>query len=161
MHRDEALRREAAVLFGLGHGYKAAAAAIGCPREAVRHWLYTYRAGGEEALLNRSNRSYSQELKIAAVRDFLETGLDKPAIMEKYGIVSMTPLAMWIRKYREGGPEALAPKPKGRRRKQDPPVFASREAELEARVQELELELEIQKRINALADEIERKRRPS
>lgn len=161
MHRDDALRREAATLFGLGHGTKAAAAAIGCPPATVRKWFYTYRAGGEEALLDRSSRSYSQELKVAAVRDFLETGLGKPAVMEKYGIVSLTPLVRWIRKYREGGPEALAPKPKGRRRKPDPPVFASREAELEARVQELELELEIQKRINALADGIERKRRPS
>lgn len=35
------------------------------------------------------------------------------------------------------------------------PEFSSREEELEARVRELGLELEIQKRINALADEIE------
>ena len=35
----------------------------------------------------------------------------------------------------------------------------TQEQKLEARVRELELELEIQKRINALADEIERKRR--
>ena len=54
-------------------------------------------------------------------------------------------------------PDALLPKPKGRPKKTEP-VFASREEELEARVRELELELEIQKRINALAEEIERKR---
>ena len=39
------------------------------------------------------------------------------------------------------------------------PVYATREEELEARVRELELENAILKRINALADEIERKQR--
>ena len=78
--------------------------------------------------------------------------MSKPEIMEKYGIRSLSPLVKWIRLYREGGPDALAPKPRGRRRRHAPPVFESREEELLARIQELELELAIQKRINALAD---------
>ena len=40
--------------------------------------------------------------------------------MKKYGIASLSPLNSWVRKYREGGPEALRPKPKGR-----PPGSAS------------------------------------
>lgn len=152
MRWDLACRQEAIRLFELGFGYKAVGARLGCPPSTVRKWLYTFKVGGKEALLMRGHRSYSQELKIAAVRDFLDKGLSKPEIMEKYEILSRTPLERWIRNYREGGPEALAPKPKGRRRRQVPPVYASREEELEARVQELELELAIQKRINALAD---------
>ena len=73
------------------------------------------------------------------------------------GIKSVTALERWVRDYRAGGAEALAPRPKGRRPNPARPAFASREEELEARVRELELELEIQKRINALADGIERK----
>ena len=69
-----------------------------------------------------------------------------------------TQLDTWCRLYREGGPDALLPKPRGRPRRKEP-SFSSREGELEARVRELELELEIQKRINALADEIGQGRR--
>ncbi|MDZ4179208.1 MAG: helix-turn-helix domain-containing protein [Coriobacteriia bacterium] len=159
MRWDLTTRQEAIRLFDLGFGYKAAGAQLGCPPATVRKWLYTFKVGGKEALLMREHRVYSQELKIAAVQDFLNEGVSKPEIMEKYGILSRTPLERWIRKYREGGPAALAPKPKGRRRKQVPPVYASREEELEARVQELELELAIQKRINALADESAQRRR--
>lgn len=152
MRWDIRTKLEAVRLFELGYGYKAAGARLGCPPEAVRKWLYTFKAGGKEALEVGNYRTYSQELKIAAARDFLDEGLSKPEIMEKYGIRSLSPLLKWIDAYREGGPEALAPKPRGRRRKQAPPVFESREEELLARIQELELELAIQKRINALAD---------
>lgn len=161
MRWNDEVRNAACDLFEQGLGHKSVAGRLGCPPKTVKPWQYTFRAGGREALLERKHRSYDHDLKISAVRDFLEGGLSKPEIMEKYGIVSLGPLVTWIGKYRKGGPEALAPKPKGRRRKPDPPVFGSREEELEARVQELELELEIQKRINALADGIERKRRPS
>lgn len=158
MRWDLATRQEAISLFELGFGYKAVAALVGCPRTTVRKWLYTFRVGGKEALLVRERHVYSQELKIAAVQDFLNEGVTKPEIMEKYGIRSLCPLTKWIGLYREGGPAALAPKPKGRRRRPDPPVFQSREEELLARIQELELELAIQKRINALADGSEHKR---
>ncbi len=159
MRWDDGVRNAACDMFEQGCGYKSVAGRLGCPQETARKWQYTFRAGRREALLVRKQRSYSHDLKISAVRDLLEGGLSKPEIMEKYGIVSLTPLEGWVRKYREGGPEALAPKPKGRRRKQVPPVYASREEELEARVQELELELALQKRINALADEIAQRRR--
>lgn len=145
-------RQEAVRLFELGYGYKAVGAQLGCPSATVMKWLYTFRVGGKEALLVGNKRTYSQELKIAAVRDFLEQGVSKPEIMEKYGIRSLSPLVKWIHLYREGGPDALAPKTRGRRRRQAPLVFESREEELLARIQELELELAIQKRINALAD---------
>jgi transposase-like protein len=152
MRWDLATRQEAIRLFDLGFGYKAVGALLGCPPETVKKWLYTFKAGGKEALLVREHRAYSQELKIAAVQDFLNEGVSKPQIMEKYGIRSLSPLVRWIGLYREGGPDALAPKPKGRRRRSEPLVFESREEELLARIQELELELVIQKRINALAD---------
>lgn len=84
--------------------------------------------------------------------------MTKPEAMESYGLKSKTQIDTWCRLYREGGPDALLPKPKGRPKKAEP-VFSSREEELEARVRELELELEIQKRINALAEGIERRRR--
>lgn len=156
-HRD--LIPETIELMDGGWGYKTIAKELGLHRNTVRKWVYAYRALGEEGLLDGKKRTYSQEKKVEAVRLFLDDGVAKPEIMERMGIRSLTALERWIRDYRRGGPDALAPKPKGRRPKPADPVYESREEELEARVRELELELEIQKRINALADEIERKSR--
>lgn len=149
-------KEEAAALFDLGYGEKSAARELGLPVRTAKNWLYTYRALGKEALFVTSHKKYGHELKVAAARDLVENGMTKVDVMSKYGVVSLTALERWARDYREGGADALRPKPKGRPRKPDKPAYANREEELEARVRELELELEIQKRINALADEIER-----
>ena len=101
-----------------------------------------------------SHRKYSHEEKVAAARAVVEGRMSKPDAMKAFGIKSRTQINTWCRLYREGGSDALVPKAKGRPRKAER-QFSSREEELEARIQELELELEIQKRINALADEIE------
>ena len=157
MRHDLSVKQRAADLFARGFGDGGAASALGLPEKTVEKWLYTYRALGKEALLVTSHKKYSHELKVAAARDVVERGMTLADAMAKHGIASLTPLKNWCSAYREGGPDALKPKPKGRPRKPDKPAYASREEELEARVRELELELEIQKRINALADEIERR----
>ena len=157
MRHGSELREEAAALFDAGFGGRSAAGVLGLPAKTVEKWLYTYRALGKEALFVTTHKKYSHGLKVAAARDVVESGMTKPDAMAKYGIASLTSLERWCRAYREEGPDALKPKPKGRPRKPEEPAYASREEELEARVRELELELEIQKRINALADEIERR----
>ena len=144
-------------LLDAGFGYKAVAARLDVHKDVARKWEYAYRALGKEGLLSRNSKSYSQDEKLEAVRLFLDEGLSKPQVMELKGIKSLSALERWIRDYRRGGAEALAPKPRGRRAKPESPVYATREEELEARVRELELELEIQKRINALADEAEQR----
>ena len=154
MRHDDSLRREAAGLFEAGFGYESTANELGLPVGTVMKWRYTYGALGKGALFVTSHKKYSHELKVAAARDVVEHGMTLADAMAKHGIASLTPLKNWCSAYREGGPDALKPKPKGRPRKPDKPAYASREEELEARVRELELELEIQKRINALADEI-------
>ena len=157
MRYDDGIRTRVAELFELGWSHDAVARYLEMDNDLLRSWHYTYRALGKEALFVTAHKTYDFETKLAAVRDSLENGLSKPEIMAKYGIASLTPLRNWLRLYREGGADALRPKPKGRPRKPMEPVYATREEELEARIRELELELEIQKRINALADEIERK----
>ena len=157
MKHEPDLRAEAVALFEGGRAERSVASMLGLPVKTVKKWLYTYRALGKEALFVTSHKKYSHELKVAAARDVVEAGVAKPEVMAKYGIASLTPLESWCRAYRKGGPDALLPKPKGRRPKPDKPAYATREEELEARVRELELELEIQKRINALADEIGRR----
>ena len=157
MVHDRALREKAIERFDAGFGYESTAHELGLPVGTVMKWRYTYGALGKEALFVTSHKKYSHELKVAAARDVVERGMTLADAMAKHGIASLTPLKNWCSAYREGGPDALKPKPKGRPRKPDKPAYASREEELEARVRELELELEIQKRINALADGIERR----
>lgn len=149
-------RAEAVRYFDLGYAEKAVASRLGLPVRTVNNWLYTYRALGKEALFVTKHRKYSLEEKVAAARSVVEGLTTKPEAMAAFGIKSRTQIDTWCRLYREGGPDALLPKPKGRPKK-PARAFSNREEELEARVRELELELEIQKRINALADEIGRR----
>ena len=143
-------RSEAVSLFKRGFGCEAVAKHMGIHRSTVGKWLYTYRAVGEEALFMPGYRTYDLKTKVDAARSVLEDGLSVQEAMVRYGVKSQTQIRTWCKAYREGGADGLAPKPKGRPRKQEK-VYANREEELEARVRELELELEIQKRINALA----------
>lgn len=156
MRHSADVREEAVRYFELGFAERSVSRLLDLPESIVRKWLYTYRALGREALLVPEHRKYSHDVKVSAARSVLEGTMSKPEAMKAFGIKGKTQIDTWCRLYREGGPDALLPKPKGRPKKAER-AFSSREEELEARVQELELELEIQKRINALADGIERR----
>ncbi|MCR2035476.1 helix-turn-helix domain-containing protein [Adlercreutzia mucosicola] len=91
-----------------------------------------------------THRKYDHETKVRAARAVVEGRMTKPEAMEAFDLKSKTQIDTWCRLYREGGPDALFPKPKGRPKKPGP-AFSSREEELE---------LEIQKRVSALADEV-------
>lgn len=152
------VRAEAVRYFEMGFADKTVGRLLGIPHGTVKRWLYAYRALGKEALFVTTHRKYDHETKVRAARAVIEGRMTKPEAMETFGLKSSTQINTWCRLYRGGGPDALLPKPKGRPKKPEP-AFSSREEDLETRVRELELELEIQKRINALADEIERRRR--
>lgn len=73
---------EAVRLFEEGRGSKSVASFLGVHKSTARSWEHAYRALGKEALLNGKNLSYSRELKLEAVRMFLDEGVSKPRIME-------------------------------------------------------------------------------
>ena len=140
---DETTRRRAAALFEEGMGYKAAASLLGIPRETVRKWLDVYRSAGIEvlAMMGKKHAAYSFETKPAAVRAVVDEGMTKPEAMAKFGIASPSSLKKWLKAYREEGPEALRPKPKGRPKGSGSPAKEmTREQELERRVRKLEAE---------------------
>ena len=140
---DEAIRRRAAALFDEGLGYKAAAGLLGIPRETVRKWLDIYRSVGIEvlAMMGKKHTAYPFETKVAAVSAVVDGGMTKPEAMARFGIASPSSFKRWLKAYREGGPEALRPKPKGRPRGSGSPAGeATREQELERRVRKLEAE---------------------
>lgn len=151
------LRERAADLLDGGLGYRAAADALGIPPEAVRKWQLTYRAAGRDGLLGMGgeHRGYDFETKVAAARAVVDGGMAKPAAMERFGVASKSPLDQWCRLYREGGAEALRPKPRGRPRgsgARAEPV--TREQELEERVRKLEAQVAYLKKSIALKAEL-------
>ena len=157
MRHSQETRAKAVECFEAGFAGTTTAALIGASESVAKKWLYAYRALGKEALFVTKHRTYSHDLKVEAAKAVIEGRMTKPEAMRAYGLRSKTQIGTWCKPYRQGGPDALLPKPKGRPRKTEP-AFSSREEELEARVRELELENEILKRFNALAEEIGRRR---
>ena len=77
-----------------------------------------------------------------------------PEAMAEFGIASTSPLRKWLKAYREGGPEALRPKPKGRPKgAKAASEETTREQELERRIQKLEAENAYLKKSMALKAE--------
>ena len=111
-------RRRAVELFDAGVGCKPAAEALSVPRETVREWQWVYRAFGSEVLLSMGGKqsSYTFEQRVAAASAVVDGGMAKADAMAEFGIRSKSPLERWCRLYREGGAEALRPRPKGRPR---------------------------------------------
>ncbi len=79
-----------------------------------------------------ANRTYDYETKLAAVRAHVDDGLSATEVARRYGISTVELLAKWCRAYREGGAEALRPKPHGRPKgARNKPKPMTREQELE------------------------------
>ena len=140
---DVSMRLRAVELYEQGCGRDKIASLLGMSLGTVREWLAVYRSVGIEvlAMTGGKHATYSFETKLAAVRAVVDEGMTKPAAMARFGITSTTSLKTWLRAYREGGPDALRPKPKGRHKgTSSPPKKTTREQELERRIRKLEAE---------------------
>ena len=94
---------------------------------------------------------YDYETKVAAARAVVDGGMSKPEAMMRFGIASATSLKQWCRLYREGGAQALKPKPKGRPKGSGVgAVPPTREEELAERVRKLEAQVAYLKKSIAL-----------
>ena len=152
---DIEARKAAIGLFERGRGSKSAAKALSVPRDTVRQWLYVYRSFGSEALLSMDGKQarYTFEQKAAAASAVVDGGMSKQDAMKAFGVMSMAPLRRWCALYREGGAEALRPKPKGRPRGScSRPRGRTREQELEERCRRLETEVAYLKKLRALVE---------
>ena len=138
---DIEARKAAIGLFERGYGFESAAKALSVPRDTVRQWLYVYRSFGSEVLLSMDGKQarYTYEQKVAAASAVVDGGMSKRDAMEAFGVMSLAPLKRWCALYREGGAEALRPKPKGRPKgSKAKPRVRTREQELEERCRRLE-----------------------
>ena len=155
---DKEVRRRAADLFSAGFGRRSTAKLLDVPEGAVRKWLMTYRAVGLEGLLNMGEKQavYDFETKVAAARAVVDEGLARAEAMARFGVASQAPIDKWCRAYREGGAEALRPKPKGRPKGPSAGAPKTRERELEERVRKLEAQVAYLKKFRALASRDQR-----
>ena len=149
LRHDRLLREQAAQMFERGFGYRLTARKLGVSAATVREWQKMYRAIGRGGLLAMGVKQarYDYETKVAAAAAVVDGGMSKPEAMVRFGIASTTPLKQWCRLYREGGAQALKPKPKGRPKGAVPPT---REEELEERVRKLEAQVAYLKKSIAL-----------
>ena len=149
LRHDRLLREQAVEMFERGFGYRLTAGRLGVSAATVREWQKMYRAIGRGGLLAMGVKQakYDYETKVAAARAVVDGGMSKPEAMVRFGIASATSLKKWCRLYREGGAQALKPKPKGRPKGTVPPT---REEELEERVRKLEAQVAYLKKSIAL-----------
>ena len=139
-------------MFERGFGYRLTAGRLGVSAETVREWQMMYRVIGRGGLLAMGVKraKYDYETKVAAARAVVDGGMSKPEAMARFGIASATSLKKWRRLYREGGAQALKPKPKGRPKGAVRAVPPTREEELEERVRKLEAQVAYLKKSIAL-----------
>ena len=151
LRHDRLLREQAVEMFERGCGYGLTARRLGAA-ETVREWQKMYRVIGRGGLLAMGVKQsrYDYETKVAAARAVVDGGMSKPEAMVRFGIASATPLKQWCRLYREGGAQALKPKPKGRPKGSVRAVPPTREEELAERVRKLEAQVAYLKKSIAL-----------
>ena len=153
LRHDRLLREQAVEMFERGFSYRLTAKRLGVSAETVRGWQKTYRVIGRDGLLAMGvkHARYDYETKVAAARAVVEGGMSKPEAMTRFGIASATSLKHWCRLYREGGAQALMPKPKGRPKGSGMgAVPPTREEELAERVRKLEAQVAYLKKSIAL-----------
>ena len=153
MRHDRLLRKQAAQMFEKGFGYGVTAKSLGISAATVREWQKMYRVIGKGGFLAMGVKQarYDYETKVAAAKAVVDGGMSKPEAMVHFGIASATPLKQWCRLYRQGGAQALKPKPKGRPKGLGVgAVPPTREEELEERVRKLEAQVAYLKKSIAL-----------
>ena len=84
-------------------GQAEAARRLGVGRARIREWVDQYKASGVLAFRKQEyNRIYSEELKAAAVKDYLSGTGSQTEIAAKYGLRSRRQLQDWIKVYNSG-----------------------------------------------------------
>ncbi|MDF2699769.1 MAG: Transposase, partial [Haloplasmataceae bacterium] len=72
----------------------------GCNARQIYNWVKSYELIGESAFDDKpKNKSYSKELKLAAIKDYLGGKGSVEDIAKSYGIYNNSTLLSWIMKY--------------------------------------------------------------
>lgn len=71
--------------------------------EKIREWAKMYELNGSLAFSDSdTHKSYTKELKMSAINDYLSTGMSMLDVSAKYNLSSCTLLREWLSKYNNG-----------------------------------------------------------
>lgn len=150
---SEQQRRLLVDLFEHGFGYQAAATQLGVKTDPARALFRRWKLHGRICLMRQpNNQSYSFEVKKEVVERFLagETRMD---LAQEFALSSQEMVKRWVHLWRQGGDEALMPKPKGRPKGSSKPQPMSEEDRLRRRVEQLEAENAYLKKLRDLRNQ--------
>ena len=83
----------------------------------VIKWIEAYQTFGEERLMNsRKNKAYTFEFKFHLVELYLTTSVSYQDLALSVGINNPYLISKWLNAFKIAGPDALRPKPKGRKK---------------------------------------------
>ena len=146
-------REQLVELFEQGMGYGAAANALGVSKDAVRRLRRRFQLHGRLCLVEKpTKQQYSFEIKKEVVQRHLagETVMD---LAREFGLSSEQLVSGWSWKWRQGGDEALKPKPKGRPKGSVAPKPLSEEEKLRRQIARLEAENAYLKKLRDLRNQ--------
>jgi transposase len=94
-------------------GYEAVAQHHDIGKTLVCRWVAFYRSHGTDAF-TRKYTSYSADFKLAALEHMWKNKLSYAATAAIFNIRGQCYLGIWERSFRDGGIDALQPRPRGR-----------------------------------------------
>lgn len=146
-------------LEGGSAGLRAVAQRYGIPSHfMVRKWVLAFQLHGDVGQ-GKKRREYSAEFKLSVLRHMWDNQLSMLQTAVKFDIRDHGMVGRWEHAYRDGGLEALAPRPRGNRKpmvtsvpKSDSPPNDDKRSreELLAEVNQLRMELAYLKKLEAL-----------
>jgi transposase len=102
-------------------GSKALARKYGCQARSVESWVSLYRVHGKEGL-RKKYISYSAEIKLSVLQHMWDNALSFGQTAAAFNIRNHAVVGVWERSYREGGFDALIPRPRGRPKQMPAPT---------------------------------------
>lgn len=102
-------------------GSSALSKKYGCQPRSVENWVSLYRVHGKEGLRKKYS-SYSAEFKLSVLQHMWDNGLSFGRTAAAFNIRNHAVVGIWERSYREGGFDALMPRPRGRPKQMPAPT---------------------------------------
>ena len=139
--------------FEQGMGSQAGAKVVGVSRDVTRKLYRRFQLHGRLCLVEKpTKQQYSFEIKKEVVQRHL-AGETKMDLAREFGLSSDQLVSYWSRQWRNGGDEALKPKPKGRPKGSAAPKPLTEEEKLRRRIARLEAENAYLKKLRDLRNQ--------
>jgi transposase len=106
---------------GGGGGMRALAQRHGVGRTALRRWVAAYKQHGRDGL-RKKREHYDARFRMSVLAHMWKRELSQQQVAAVFDIRSPGCIAKWERQYHDGGIDALAPRPRGRRKTMTRPV---------------------------------------